>query len=182
MRAVKWTWLGVAGLLTLCLVGCSQALPIQSMTAGAVTQAVQSLPSELPSPSVDIINTPSPTQDIPLGTAVPISATRRAAQEETVLASPDMTLQKGESTETVKLAKQDLADRLGIPVNNIAVVAVIRQRFPADSFQCRVTKARIAKDESPHVLSGESILLSAEGRKYEYRASGQTVIFCQELR
>jgi hypothetical protein len=88
----------------------------------------------------------------------------------------------GGSTETVKLAKEDLARRLGISIDSIDVVAVIRQEFPVDAFYCRTTKERIARDESPAVVSGESILLSAAGRRYEYHASDQTVIFCRQLR
>ena len=87
----------------------------------------------------------------------------------------------GESTETVELAKQDLARRLDISADHVAVVAVLRQEFPADAFHCRTTKERVSRDESPAIVSGESILLSAAGRQYEYHASGQTVIFCRRL-
>jgi len=87
----------------------------------------------------------------------------------------------GESTETVKFAKDDLARRLGIGTEVIDVVAVIGQEFSADAFYCRVTKARIARDESPATISGETILLSAAGQKYEYHASDETVIFCRQL-
>ena len=88
----------------------------------------------------------------------------------------------GESAETVRIAREDLARRLSISVDAIDVVAVIGQQFPADAFYCRTTKERIAKDESPVVIPGESILLSAAGRRYEYHASDQTVIFCRQLR
>jgi hypothetical protein len=87
-----------------------------------------------------------------------------------------------ESTETVKLATEDLARRLSIPTDSIAVVAVIGQEFSPNAFYCRGTKERIAREESPAVRLGESILLSAEGREYEYHASDQTVIFCRQLR
>jgi len=87
----------------------------------------------------------------------------------------------GGLTETVEFAKQDLARRLGISADGITVVAILRQEFPADAFHCRTTKGRISRDESPAIVSGESILLSAGGRTYEYHASGQTVIFCRQL-
>ena len=86
-----------------------------------------------------------------------------------------------ESAETVELAKEDLARRLGIPADNVAVIAVLRQEFPSDAFYCRTTKERISRDEPPVIVSGESILLSAAGRTYEYHASDQTVIFCRQL-
>jgi len=87
----------------------------------------------------------------------------------------------GGSTEPVELARQDLAQRLGIPVSSVTVVAVLRQEFPAEAFSCRTAKERTSRDESPTIISGESILLSATGRQYEYHASSQTVIFCQQL-
>jgi len=87
----------------------------------------------------------------------------------------------GESTENVRLAREDLARRLGVSVDSITVGAVIGQEFSTDAFNCRTSKERIAKEESPQVVSGQSILLSASGRRYEYHASGQTVIFCRPL-
>jgi hypothetical protein len=88
----------------------------------------------------------------------------------------------GESTETVSLAKDDLARRLGISADSIDIVAVTRQEFPADAFYCRMTKERVARDDSPAVIPGESVLMSAAGRKYEYHTSNQTIIFCRQLR
>ncbi len=87
----------------------------------------------------------------------------------------------GASTETIELAKEDLGRRLGIPVDSITVVAALRQEFSADAFYCRATKERISRDESPAIVSGESILLGAAGRTYEYHASDQTVVFCRRL-
>jgi hypothetical protein len=86
-----------------------------------------------------------------------------------------------ESTERVKLAREDLARRLRVSVDSITVVVVIGQEFSTDAFYCRKTKDRIAKDAPPEVISGESILLSASGRRYEYHASGQTIVFCRPL-
>jgi hypothetical protein len=87
----------------------------------------------------------------------------------------------GKSTEGVQLAKEDLARRLGVSVESITVDAVIGQEFSTEAFYCRTTKDRIARDESPAVISGESILLSASGRRYEYHANGPTVVFCRPL-
>ncbi len=84
-------------------------------------------------------------------------------------------------TESVQLAKQDLAQRLGIMVDDIVVTAVINQEFSTDAFYCRATKERIARDESPQAVSGLSILLNTSGRRYEYHASGRMIIFCRIL-
>jgi len=81
----------------------------------------------------------------------------------------------------IEKAKEDLAQRLGVSVDSVTVAAVIGQEFSTDAFYCRTKKERIAKEESPQVISGQSILLSASGRRYEYHASDQTVIFCRPL-
>jgi len=82
----------------------------------------------------------------------------------------------------IEKAKEDLAQRRGVSVENIKVVAVISQEFSIDAFYCHATKDRIAKEESQQVLLGQSILLSALGSRYEYHANEQMVIFCQPLR
>ena len=81
----------------------------------------------------------------------------------------------------VRLAKEDLGKRLRVSVDSITVVAVIGQEFSTDAFYCRATKERIARDPAPELISGQTILLSVSGRRYEYHASGQMVIFCRPL-
>jgi hypothetical protein len=81
----------------------------------------------------------------------------------------------------IEKAKEDLAQRLGVSVDNITVAAVIGQEFSTDAFYCRTSKERIPREESPLVVSGQSILLRALERQYEYHASDQTVIFCRPL-
>ncbi len=83
--------------------------------------------------------------------------------------------------QVVTKAREDLARRLGVPVDSITVDAVIGQEFSTDAFYCRASKDRIARDESPQVMSGQSILLSASAQRYEYHATGQIVIFCRPL-
>ena len=84
------------------------------------------------------------------------------------------------STDTVDLARADLAQRLGVALETVSVTAVLRQEFSADAFYCRTTKARVARDEPPAVVVGTVILLDAAGRRYEYHASDEIVIFCRE--
>ncbi len=85
------------------------------------------------------------------------------------------------SQQVVTQAREDLARRLRVPVDSVAVDAIIGQEFSTDAFYCRTSKDRIARDESPQVMSGQSILLTASAHRYEYHASGQTVIFCRPL-
>lgn len=87
----------------------------------------------------------------------------------------------GGSNEAVELARGDLARQLGISSEGVTLVATIGQDFSADAFYCRTTKDNIAKDEPPAVNSGVAILLEAAGRRYEYHASDQEVVFCRQL-
>lgn len=86
-----------------------------------------------------------------------------------------------EAAESVKLARLALAQKLGIPVDDITASAVIGQEFSTNAFYCQTAKDRIAKDDAPAAISGFSILLSTSGRRYEYHASGQTIVFCRPL-
>jgi hypothetical protein len=83
--------------------------------------------------------------------------------------------------QVITQAREDLARRLGVPIDSVTVAAVIGQEFSTDAFYCRTSKDRIARDESPQVVSGQSILLSASAHRYEYHASGRTVVFCRPL-
>jgi len=83
--------------------------------------------------------------------------------------------------EAVEKAKADLAEKLGLPASEIAVVVVIGQEFTPDGFYCRTNKGRTSQDEPTVVISGETILLEAQGSRYEYHADGQAVTFCRQL-
>ncbi len=105
------------------------------------------------------------------------AATRGVAMGKTQApAVPD-----DDAAEGVNLARQDLAHRLGVSADAIQVTAVIGQEFSADAFNCRTSKERVSKDPPLENVAGWSIVLSASGRRYEYHASGPTVVFCRPL-
>ena len=81
----------------------------------------------------------------------------------------------------IEKARQNLAQRLGVAVEDVTVTAVIGQEFSTNAFYCRKTTQRIARDDSSILISGHSILLNAAGSRYEYHASQQTVVFCRPL-
>lgn len=81
----------------------------------------------------------------------------------------------------IEEAREDLAQRLGVSIDSITVVAVIGQEFSSEAFHCKVSKERIARDESPDVTAGTTVLLQAAGHRYEYHASDRTVIFCRKV-
>jgi hypothetical protein len=76
-------------------------------------------------------------------------------------------------------ARQDLAQKLKIPVESVTVSSVIGQEFTAAAFQCGKATERIAKDPPPESITGFSILLKALGHRYEYHATEKVVVFCR---
>lgn len=64
-----------------------------------------------------------------------------------------------------KRAKQDLAERLGIPEDSISVASIVAAEFPDMSLGAP------ARDEmaAQMIASGWKIALSADGKSYEYR-------------
>jgi hypothetical protein len=169
---MKSQWILTASLILLVLtgmVGCASEAPL----------VAENIPAVL-SPQVQITRQaigeePKETQP------AMITPTQAITEKETVNETQVQTPPGNESTGSGVLARQDLAKRLGISMDSIKVSAVIGQEFSTEAFYCQVSKERIAKDESPTIISGFSILLNANGRRYEYHASGQTVVFCRSL-
>ncbi len=153
--------LGMALILT-SLAGCSPAAP--SVQASGVKPESAADP---PESQQGTVATPSATEE----------ATGNVAMSKSPMPPP----WSDDAAAGVKLARQDLAQRLGLPVDAVQVTAVIGQEFSSDAFACRTSKERVSKDPPLENVKGWSILLSALGRRYEYHASGQTVVFCRPL-
>ena len=138
--------------------------------------------NQVATPTLQTETSPQPAATLPNIDAQTEPATTLPPQETEKDDAPLTQLTLPSSLESlIEKAKEDLAQRLGVSVDTISVAIVIGQEFSLDAFYCKVTKERIAGVESPAVVSGLSILLSASGRRYEYHASGQTVIFCRPL-
>jgi len=107
------------------------------------------------------------------------------ATEATTTLTPRVQLGKLDtsqvSKEVAEKAKADLAEKLGIPASEITVVLVIHQEFTPDGFYCRTNKGRTSQEEPTVVISGETILLEAQGSRYEYHAADQLATFCRQL-
>jgi hypothetical protein len=170
----KWMMLTIMILFFLAsLIGCGPRVRLVPENGG-ISRSPQTSPTSPPivtQPGESAKGTEaqiSPTQDI----------TGKLAMDDTPLALP---VYGKAARESVEFARQNLAERLGLPVESISVATVIGQEFTPNGFYCQTTKDRIARDDAPATISGWSILLSASGRRYEYHASGQTVIFCRTL-
>jgi hypothetical protein len=86
--------------------------------------------------------------------------------------------QKSSPEQAVITAQQDLASRLGIAIDDVAITRVTEEMFPAGDLGCPCPGC----PESPMtgLVSGQRIILHARGSEYEYRARGMAVLFCGE--
>jgi len=73
-------------------------------------------------------------------------------------------------------AREDLAKRLGIPIEEVTVVSVVEDEFPASDLGCPCPKC--PERPIPAFVMGQRIILAAQGKNYEYHARGSMVVFC----
>jgi hypothetical protein len=155
-------------------------------SAGCAGGETPAIPSDEPTMPSTPTPEPQPTTSVPTPSTAPTAGSvPPEAQDVVTLAREDLAQRlvlPSDASRSVGIAVEDLARRLRTSPDTITVAAVMRQEFPAHAFDCRTTKGRATKDESPLVIPGASILLSAAGHTYEYHASDQAVIFCWQLR
>ncbi len=113
--------------------------------------------------------------------AQPAGPIQAAAGDVAMTSTPVEPPFAADSAESAQLARDDRARRLGLPLESVTVAAVIGQEFSSEAFYCQTSKERIGKQDSPTVMTGFVILLNVSGRRYEYHASGSTVLFCRPL-
>jgi len=77
----------------------------------------------------------------------------------------------------MELARQDLAERLGMPINEIAIVSMEAVEWPDASLGCPKPGMMYAQVITP----GYRIILEAGGKRYEYHSDrGKRAILCAE--
>jgi hypothetical protein len=155
---------------------------IQLVAATAVTWPDASL--GCPSPGKVFPSIITPGYRIVLKFANKIYEYHTDKQQNMIYCEPQegMLSQDPAQADAIARAKLDLAQRLGVSVETITVSLVIGGEFSNEAFYCQAAKERTARDVSPVVIMGQRILLTAGGRKYEYHASDQQVIFCRQLK
>ncbi|MFL5370681.1 MAG: hypothetical protein ACJ78Z_10850 [Myxococcales bacterium] len=75
----------------------------------------------------------------------------------------------------LRMARQDLAKRLGIPEKEVKTGAVQRRTFSDASLGCPKPDTMYAQVETP----GYVIELAAGGKSYEYHADAKRVVACE---
>jgi len=74
-----------------------------------------------------------------------------------------------------RMARQDLAKRLGIPEKEVKTGSVRRRTWPDASLGCPKPDTMYAQVETP----GYVIELLADGKSYEYHADAKRVVACE---
>lgn len=93
----------------------------------------------------------------------------RIPEEETVSTSPV----PGADSPVVSRAKSDLADRLGIEVEEVSVLRVEEVTWRDGSLGC----ARKGMAYTQALVDGQRIVLAVDAKEYEYHSGGRTEPF-----
>ncbi len=126
------------------------------------------------SPSENTSPLGTPTAGEPEPTSTPV-----LAEEPTATPGVPTAQSTGipeEAAEAVGLARQDLAQRLGIAAETIAVTAVRAVDWPDTSLGCPEPGKMYAQVITP----GYEIILEADGEAYAYHSGGPNVIYCED--
>jgi hypothetical protein len=172
----KWLWMAASALALgwAVLAGCDRpgAYQLEHTALPDVTATLAPLQQAVPASMATLEPAMSPKAS---ATAAEMTAARTPA-------APVGNVDTNQaSSETLEKAKADLANKLGIPNSEIGVLLVIEQEFTPDGFYCRTNKGRTSTDEPTLMISGETILLEAQGSRFEYHTDGQAVTFCRKL-
>jgi hypothetical protein len=166
---VKHNWLIAVLLLLLLLVGlgaagCSgEATPVAPQAAPTPTQ-----PSSTETRGVER-GLPAPTT--PTSQAEPAGATPESVPGGTEVTPPP------EAQEVVRLAKEDLAQRLGVAVGQIGLASVEAVEWSDTSLGCPQPGMMYAQVITP----GYRVVLEAGGQSYEYHTdTGRFVVLCEK--
>lgn len=71
-------------------------------------------------------------------------------------------------------AQRDLAQRLGIPEDQVEIVSIEKAEMPVGSLGCGETEGR----QNLGLIIGEEIVLRAQGEEYVYHSDGRRLVPC----
>ncbi len=132
-----------------------------------------------PTPAVSPLNAPAAQSESPVATP-PLPSPTRVTETEVPTVPPT-------AVEGVPIVKnletraiEDLAQRLGIPSTEIAVISAEKDEFPSANFGCPAVEKAETGGASPAFVVATEIVLEADGVRYHYRGKGNQLVFCFE--
>lgn len=78
----------------------------------------------------------------------------------------------------VERARDDLAERLDIPLDTVFLEVIVSDEFPVGNLGCPVEGAAPTPDARPALVSGWRLTLRVGDITYEYRARASDVVYC----
>ncbi len=175
-------------LAALVLAGCGSPLPA---TSGAPASPAAAVPTQSPAatplpptdspteaptaaPTATEVATlvPTPAASPTLRVSVPVLRTTPPGVQPTAPGGPNMP--DSGSQVVVNQARADLASRLGVAESAIVIKTVQAQEWPDASLGCLKAGIMYAQVITPGYL----IVLEANGKQYEYHASGTRAVLC----
>lgn len=172
---MRTLWISLVGLLSLALAGCgaSQASIRQSQRLPAEDSPPQKSPPQEPLPGSSESNPSLPQIPAPtVGEVVITNTTATPASSVTSAspAAPDPAFQA-----LIEQARQHLANRLSIDVNQVDFYKVVTAKWPYDSVGCPLPEGARTDANNP----GYQILLKANGQVYTYHTDGKDwIVLC----
>lgn len=134
--------------------------------------------TEIPANDSPISPPSIPWATVPSRNATPPSSTQRGGSTPTY--TPVTLTPSFEMTATVSRAMNDLAARLGISPDQVEVVSIAPDEFPASNLGC----GEFSKQPDrpiPALVTGQRIVLAAGGDQYVYHTHGAQVAYCGPL-
>jgi hypothetical protein len=159
-------WIAVTILISLTLAGCGGSYQVgeqaQELAPGIPKEPPSQEPVASSSENTSIPKLPAPTIGavvITNTTATPISSTVFALTPTSDPAFQSLTQQ----------AREDLAKRLSMSINNVDLLKIVPAKWPYDSLGCPLAGTKNADANTP----GYQILLMADDQVYAYHTDGK---------
>ncbi len=159
---MKRSWSPIALLLLIGLYAC-----VSPTTA----PGVKLLPEET-SPQF------SPTIELPASpTALPVTQAPPDVPPVIAASETPATLPINSANTLIDRIKADLAERLSISPDQVAVVSITTEELPLDNYGCTTTKTT-SPVVRPAMVMAKIIILDVQGTIYRYHAKGLNFEYC----
>jgi hypothetical protein len=160
---IRTLWIACIALIGLVLAGCSAS---QASIRQAQENRPQKLPPQEPTPDASESNSPLP--QIPEPTVGSVVITNTTATPVSSY-SPNASLPDQPTFQSLaQRARQDLANRLGVELDQVEYLKIVPAKWPYDRIGCPLPEEKKLDENHP----GYQILLAANGQTYTYHTDG----------
>lgn len=160
---IRTLWIAFIPVIGMALAGCGAS-------QASVRQAEESQPQKIPpqeaTPGSSESNSPLPQFPVPTIGSVVITNTTATPVS---LYSPQDSLPDNPTFQSLaQQARQDLANRLGVELDQVDYLKIVPAKWPYDMLGCPLLEGKKLDENNP----GYQILLTANGQTYTYHTDG----------